>query len=73
MENGLIRRLLKVYVVYTLLAFSAGITDNHSVNVAAFSFLEKEFSPNNSDEDLFIFHPSEKKVKFTFFMTVFIF
>ena len=49
----------------------AVITDNHSV--ATFSFLKKEFSPNNSDEDLFIFHPSEKKVKFTFFMTVFIF
>ena len=51
----------------------AVITDNHSVNVAAFSLLKKEFSPNNSDEDSFIFHPSEKKVKFTFFMTVFIF
>ena len=51
----------------------AVITDNHSVNVASFSFLKKEFSPNNSDEDLFIFHPSEKKVKITFFMTVFIF
>ena len=38
----------------------AVITDNHSVNVAAFSLLKKEFSPNNSDEDLFIFHPSEK-------------
>ena len=39
-----------------------------------FSLLKKEFSPNNSGEDLFIFHPSEeKKVKFTFFMTVFIF
>ena len=49
----------------------AVITDNHSVNVAAFSLLKKEFSHNNSDEDLFIFHPSEKKVYF--FMTVFIF
>ena len=39
---------------------SAVITDNHSVNVAAFSFLKKEFSPNNSDEDLFLFHPSGK-------------
>ena len=35
----------------------AVITNNHSVNVAAFSLLKKkEFSPNNSDEDLLIFH-----------------
>ena len=39
----------------------AGTTGNHSVNVAAFSFLKKEFSPNNSDEYLFIFHPSENR------------
>ena len=38
----------------------AVITDNHSANLAAFSFLKEEFSPNNSDGDLFIFHPSEK-------------
>ena len=37
----------------------AVITDNHSVNVAAFSLLKKQFSPNNSDEDMFIIHPSE--------------
>ena len=42
----------------------AVITDNHSVNVAAFSLLKKEFSPNNSNEDMFIFHHrSEKEMK----------
>ena len=65
---------LKPQIIESLCSLhTAVITDNHSVNVAAFSFLKKEFSPNNSDEDLFIFHPSEKKVKFTFFITVFIF
>ena len=44
----------------------AVITDNHSVNVAAFTLLKKEFSPNNSDEDLFIFHSSEKKKSLPF-------
>ena len=41
----------------------AVITDNHSVNVAAFSLQKKDVSPNNSDEDMFIFHPSERERK----------
>ena len=38
----------------------AVITDNHYVNVAAFSLLKNEFSPNNSDEYLFI-HQKKKE------------
>ena len=44
-----------------------------TVNVAAFSLLKKELSPNNSDKDMFIFHPSEKERRVYLFVTVFIF
>ena len=67
-ERKITGEWLKPHIVESISAlYTAGfyvrgvVTDNHSVNVSAFSLLKKELSPNKCDEDLFIIHPSENE------------